>query len=978
MEDEAGPICTGCTQLIEEGSVIAFGDSLFHLGCFVCAKCSQTVDYNSNLLLLTDGRPVCESCSYNCALCKKSIHDEAVMTGDEAYHAECFKCVSCNKKIDDLVYTQTSKADKQKRREERERQKNQIRQLSQDSQLSIYSTYSSHRQLRLEPISSPIGNDYTKAQQQPRTLLDTRIRYENRSPLQPNPPGSDYLGTISDRPRSNSVDITTKSRLDHLLSPTPRLHGPVQPTPSRSEVVSSSRPSLSPNSLSPHVNNSKRYSKLPPPLQLGPIERSRSVPGSPCPSNVEPTSNVRCLDTSLTESSLSESRPFNLSFFDDSPELLDLTKTLGASFACNTSITDKELKDFSNSASTTKNINKASEILRSSLNLSSYDKSPQLHSPLIYCGEQDLNDYVSTSKEYVLNLQSELRLTNRKLVSMEANFNQIKEASKLALEEFTRAKEEFSKEAILRQKYENTSMHLQQQLVIMQQLQSSDYPGVVRNVKEDTEKIVRVRLSLEKSCSELKECRNALFKESENLFNQCQNHIFSLPTNTTHITEHQKALISVIKSLAYEKDALKSETERLSKIREDVIHEMVVLNTKNAELSTMNNDLSRRMSEREREALAVMAGTSFLHSPTPSRSTESHSSSLTPRKLSDTTIRKVAARDSFNGKQAPKVFKIKKRAGGTIFGKRSGKNNKTDPTPINCGEAYSTNSPPVPVRGDTRQGVAQSRPQDGHAFQPTSFLRPTKCDACGEKMWGLSELRCQCCGYITHAKCLSHVPQLCFAGTVSTLDLLGTSEIESNINLSMFGTNLSVQTALEDRDVPILVEKCITAVETRGMNYEGIYRKSGGAAQIKAIQHAFNQGLNINLEDEEEFNDICAVTSVLKQYFRELPDPLITFDLYPKFIDLVSMTSGDAKLDKFTELISQLPPVNYATMKELIQHLHRVQLRDSENLMTTKNLAMVFGPTLMNDKDSSRNLLDMNYKNAAIEFIISQAFKLFS
>ncbi|KAI7871977.1 uncharacterized protein EV154DRAFT_110431 [Mucor mucedo] len=104
-----GPACTGCENIIEEGSVIAFGDSLFHLKCFICAKCAEPVDCESNLLLLTNGRPVCESCSYCCNACKQVIRDEAIMTGDEAYHADCFQCVSCKKKIDDLVFTQTSK-----------------------------------------------------------------------------------------------------------------------------------------------------------------------------------------------------------------------------------------------------------------------------------------------------------------------------------------------------------------------------------------------------------------------------------------------------------------------------------------------------------------------------------------------------------------------------------------------------------------------------------------------------------------------------------------------------------------------------------------------------------------------------------------------------------------------------------------------------------------------------------------------------
>lgn len=39
------------------------------------------MDNKTNLLLLDDGRPVCDNCSYNCAACQKVIRDEAIMTG---------------------------------------------------------------------------------------------------------------------------------------------------------------------------------------------------------------------------------------------------------------------------------------------------------------------------------------------------------------------------------------------------------------------------------------------------------------------------------------------------------------------------------------------------------------------------------------------------------------------------------------------------------------------------------------------------------------------------------------------------------------------------------------------------------------------------------------------------------------------------------------------------------------------------------
>lgn len=113
-----------------------------------------------------------------------------------------------------------------------------------------------------------------------------------------------------------------------------------------------------------------------------------------------------------------------------------------------------------------------------------------------------------------------------------------------------------------------------------------------------------------------------------------------------------------------------------------------------------------------------------------------------------------------------------------------------------------------------------------------------------------------------------------------------TKNVIHTVDCSMFGTDLSEQVIREDRTVPQIVEQCINAVEMRGLDYEGIYRKSGGAGQMRMIQQAFEQGLPIDLDDVEEVNDICAVTSVLKHYFRQLPNPLLTYELYSQFIEL--------------------------------------------------------------------------------------------
>ncbi len=88
--------------------IVLPSQSFFHVDCFKCAKCHDRVTADTNLLLLSDGQPVCSNCSYNCSVCHQPILDEAIMTGDDSYHAHCFKCRSCHNRIDELMFAKTS------------------------------------------------------------------------------------------------------------------------------------------------------------------------------------------------------------------------------------------------------------------------------------------------------------------------------------------------------------------------------------------------------------------------------------------------------------------------------------------------------------------------------------------------------------------------------------------------------------------------------------------------------------------------------------------------------------------------------------------------------------------------------------------------------------------------------------------------------------------------------------------------------
>lgn len=188
----------------------------------------------------------------------------------------------------------------------------------------------------------------------------------------------------------------------------------------------------------------------------------------------------------------------------------------------------------------------------------------------------------------------------------------------------------------------------------------------------------------------------------------------------------------------------------------------------------------------------------------------------------------------------------------------------------------------------------------------------------------------------------------------------------------MFGRNLNDQLQAEGRPVPLVVTKCVEVVELQGMDYEGIYRKSGGTSQLKVITQLFEKGQPFNLDDRDRFNDISAITSVLKNYFRELPDPLLTFELHERFVECAEAKGMDASVRQKTmqELVHQLPEHHFNTLRFLVEHLHRVQARANENRMSSRNLGVVFGPTLMRSADASQEFAHMGGKAMTVEFMI--------
>ncbi|XP_028310034.1 rho GTPase-activating protein 23 isoform X3 [Gouania willdenowi] len=172
-----------------------------------------------------------------------------------------------------------------------------------------------------------------------------------------------------------------------------------------------------------------------------------------------------------------------------------------------------------------------------------------------------------------------------------------------------------------------------------------------------------------------------------------------------------------------------------------------------------------------------------------------------------------------------------------------------------------------------------------------------------------------------------------------------------------FGVRLEdCQPGVNNKFIPLIVEICCGLVEEMGLEYTGIYRVPGNNALVLLLQDQLNKGVDIN-PAEEKWQDLNVVSSLLKSFFRKLPEPLFTNDKYNDFIDANRMENASERLKTMKKLIRDLPDYYYHTLKFLVGHLKTVADNSDKNKMEPRNLALVFGPTLV--RTSEDNMKDM-------------------
>uniref|UniRef100_A0A8C3CLZ6 Rho GTPase activating protein 27 n=1 Tax=Cairina moschata TaxID=8855 RepID=A0A8C3CLZ6_CAIMO len=193
----------------------------------------------------------------------------------------------------------------------------------------------------------------------------------------------------------------------------------------------------------------------------------------------------------------------------------------------------------------------------------------------------------------------------------------------------------------------------------------------------------------------------------------------------------------------------------------------------------------------------------------------------------------------------------------------------------------------------------------------------------------------------------------------------------------VFGCSLQVLCERERGTVPRFVQQCIQTVERRGLDIDGLYRVSGNLATIQKLRYKVDHDEHLDLDDGR-WEDIHVITGALKLFFRELPEPLVPFSHFDKFIAAIKMQEPARRGRCIRDLVYSLPPANHDTMMFLFRHLCRVIEYKEENRMSVQSVAIVFGPTLLRPASEEGNMaMHMVFQNQVVEHILNQYSYIF-
>ncbi|WFD34570.1 rho GTPase-activating protein [Malassezia cuniculi] len=172
----------------------------------------------------------------------------------------------------------------------------------------------------------------------------------------------------------------------------------------------------------------------------------------------------------------------------------------------------------------------------------------------------------------------------------------------------------------------------------------------------------------------------------------------------------------------------------------------------------------------------------------------------------------------------------------------------------------------------------------------------------------------------------------------------------------VFGMSLNDLQRRDGLSVPLAIERLLAEVERRGLNEQGIYRLSGSRHSVEILRAT----LDTTAPEMLLLNrvDIHVITSAVKLWLRELPEPVVPFIHYRELLETEKISDADERVAAIRKLVMQFPRNHFRVLRRLVAHLSLVTMCRKKNLMAPHNIGLVFSSTLLNPAPGSSSIAE--------------------
>ncbi|KAM9785732.1 LOW QUALITY PROTEIN: rac GTPase-activating protein 1 [Neosynchiropus ocellatus] len=285
-----------------------------------------------------------------------------------------------------------------------------------------------------------------------------------------------------------------------------------------------------------------------------------------------------------------------------------------------------------------------------------------------------------------------------------------------------------------------------------------------------------------------------------------------------------------------------------------------------------------------------------------------------------------------------------------------------DSASVTSEDVFKPPSAPEPER---RAAPSTPQPSGGGGIRPHEFvsktvIKPESCVPCGKRIkFGKISLKCRDCRVVSHPECQGRCPLPCIPNPCATPVKIGEGVLADYVPET-------------SPMIPPLVVHCISEIDQRGLQEDGLYRRSGADRTVKELKEKFLRSKTVPVLSKVD--DIHAITGLLKDFLRNLKEPLLTFLLNRAFMEAAEVTDDDNSKAQMYQTVADLPQPNRDTLAFLVLHLQRVA-ESRATKMNASNLARVFGPTIVGhavqNPDAMTMLQDTKRQPKVVERLLS-------